>query len=476
MQTFESAPSARGSKTRPRDVGEASKSSLQARKRAMDRKAQQAFRDKTKNYIAYLEQTVDACSAVNQTTMVGQLLKQNHELYEAKERLRKILNDTLFSLQLELGSFQPNDTTSDINQLSNAVSMPPPQDWASAGSASAITPVNTLGHEGYLTVTPPPALSAAETIPAEYDMTWQPPVSLYPQPQEWPVARNEGTGTSYSSHESTAPGLPSSVNQTFPHPLTSLRFNSFLSDPCRLDFWRWSNSVYAKIFVLPPRQASLAKDFRDDVIFKAIRQGWEALDMTMQQNPVVQILREYDDMISVTTDQVNRAAIAFKNAALIKYYLGRDNSILEQVPAWLRPSPVQREKRHPILVDFFPWPSLRERFVRGYGGIGEHKFSIALLIHFKFQWPFSFEDTYFYNSVLDTYKANPLFDQYYHDLNCWTMDSRFFYEFPELRNDILNPLAGTESSPADQLPRNWAPPAAAQSQSLSHQELLERVN
>lgn len=64
-----------------------------ARKRALDREAQRTFREKTKNYIIHLEQTVAACEGGSDPQRVSQLLAQNAELYRTVERLRKIISD-----------------------------------------------------------------------------------------------------------------------------------------------------------------------------------------------------------------------------------------------------------------------------------------------------------------------------------------------------------------------------------------------
>lgn len=64
-----------------------------ARKRALDREAQRTFREKTKNYIIHLEQTVAACEGGSDPQRISQLLAQNAELYRTVERLRKIISD-----------------------------------------------------------------------------------------------------------------------------------------------------------------------------------------------------------------------------------------------------------------------------------------------------------------------------------------------------------------------------------------------
>lgn len=73
-----------------------------ARKRALDREAQRTFRDKTKNYIAHLERTVELCKADNQDQLVSKLLAENATLYSTIERLRKIISDIFAVTQPEI--------------------------------------------------------------------------------------------------------------------------------------------------------------------------------------------------------------------------------------------------------------------------------------------------------------------------------------------------------------------------------------
>lgn len=297
----------RGRKSRALPLDSMSPAAVQGRKRAMDRKSQQAFRDKNKNYIAYLEQTVDACAAGNETNMVGQLLKRNQQLYKANERLRKILNDTLFSLQLELSSLPSNDEATENSFPMEPVSISaPPLDLALMHPTSSVPPLDASIEVANINVTPPPPHTTSHTS-----------LHQFQDPQEWFMDGKASNGA-FRSCQREYPGLQFAVAQSSLNPLTSLHCDSFLVNPSQEDFWHWSNSVYARIFVFPPWQARLATDFQDDVIFKAIRNGWDSLNANMQQNPIVQILRDYDDMISITTTKINRAVIAFKNAALIK--------------------------------------------------------------------------------------------------------------------------------------------------------------
>lgn len=66
-------------------------------------------------------------------------------------------------------------------------------------------------------------------------------------------------------------------------------------------------------------------------------------------------------------------------------------------------------------------------------------FSAAFQRYFRFDWPFSLEDTYQVDAGTGEYYPSPLFERYHRDLKYWTMDPAFFRQFPEMAEDILSP-------------------------------------
>jgi hypothetical protein len=72
------------------------------------------------------------------------------------------------------------------------------------------------------------------------------------------------------------------------------------------------------------------------------------------------------------------------------------------------------------------------------------KFSESYLKHFQFMWPFCFEDTFQHCPTTDSYSASPLFERYHRDLRCWSMQKKFFWEYPELMEDITSPESSAD--------------------------------
>lgn len=101
------------------------------------------------------------------------------------------------------------------------------------------------------------------------------------------------------------------------------------------------------------------------------------------------------------------------------------------------PSLAQSRTKHPIALDFFPWPTVRDRLVAHHTSLFQtpdlsHSYSQYL----SFEWPFSFEDTFFYDEGVGAYVPSPLFERYHRDLKYWTVETGFYERFPEMREDI----------------------------------------
>ena len=80
---------------------------------------------------------------------------------------------------------------------------------------------------------------------------------------------------------------------------------------------------------------------------------------------------------------------------------------------------------------------MRDCFVRHHNYyFSTNEFSTHYREHFKFRWPFGFEETYRFDPMTKTYKISPLFEQYHRDTKCWTLEKVFFQKFPEFVNEI----------------------------------------
>lgn len=119
QETFSSGSEGRpkaqpGAKRRPSRAGTRSVSTLTAaqleRKRANDREAQRAIRQRTKEHIENLERRVAELSATNETSAkLMQALKRNEELEQEIAILRSRLNHAVASMSENGGTYRCNN-------------------------------------------------------------------------------------------------------------------------------------------------------------------------------------------------------------------------------------------------------------------------------------------------------------------------------------------------------------------------------
>lgn len=92
---------------------------------------------------------------------------------------------------------------------------------------------------------------------------------------------------------------------------------------------------------------------------------------------------------------------------------------------------------HPIAMDFCAWPTLRSRVLAAHATFFKCSDLLHCYSHYlRFDWPFSFEDTFFYDETIDAWQPSPLFDHYHNNLKRWGMDEAFLKKFPEVRGAV----------------------------------------
>lgn len=220
-------------------------------------------------------------------------------------------------------------------------------------------------------------------------------------------------------------------------------------------WWQTANQSYEKIFTVSPYGSQAADMINAGTLFKAVRDGWNSLDIRDQSNPIFMILREMDEKVFFLKDKVSRVALAIKSHRLMKYFLNADQANLADLADWQRPRASQKQFKHPIAIDFFAWPGLRDKMVKHHAQYFQTTdFSEAYRKHFKFSWPFSFEDTYQYDERSDTYRLSPLFEEYHRNLKSWRFEEIFFKKYPELLEAVQYIEADLVEAPAFTRVRN----------------------
>lgn len=81
--------------------------------------------------------------------------------------------------------------------------------------------------------------------------------------------------------------------------------------------WKRSNVIYGKLFSINSTGGLTARESRVNILFKAVRKGWESVSAQERSDPVLEILKEVDEEIFEFLDPVTRIAALQKSHMLL---------------------------------------------------------------------------------------------------------------------------------------------------------------
>ncbi|OCL08568.1 hypothetical protein AOQ84DRAFT_406547 [Glonium stellatum] len=403
------------------------------RKRAIDREAQRSLREKTKTHIAELEKTIQILRDQDRNGATASLLGEIEQLRQENERLRDVIDSVksvvgneIVSRAVSSGSPASGSVLANVkprsNGRNNQLEEPEQMDQGTfdpipfssnavashSGDLDGLQAMDSLVHDASLGINfNLDAVGESEV----FGPSWRCPS---------PFVLHIGNPT--------RPGTPSTSNALCP-------------------IWKKSNQLFGRVFSFRPGSATLnSEDLEAGLLFRGVKEGWSTFSEWMQ-SPALRILKEVDEFLFCHLGRLERLAATYKSFKLLKYYLNATKEELEKVPEWLRPRPSQARTKHPIALDFFAWPTLRERLVQNHTEIFQTEdMSRCYSQYLKFDWPFSFEDTFFFDETTQCYYPSPLFERYHRDLRFWGVTEKFYESFPEMMVDIEGDRARFQES------------------------------
>ncbi|OQV05004.1 hypothetical protein CLAIMM_09808 [Cladophialophora immunda] len=299
-----------------------------AKKRAADRAAQRAHRQRTKDYIAHLQKTIEACRTDSQTDLVNKLLAQNEALHAEIERLRKLLaNDRRVPRPIYINdsASSPDGCSSTSeegrNQLRNGTSMQytEPILTSTANGAGGTPGRVPHGFEVWPSANNASIQRTGEMATLDSEHFLGPESLEFSQNR---VERPEDAGHTTERQRldvlATQIEAPGFLEQVVSSRLATQIFDNMDDVEPRCKIWSAVNEILSKILHMDERQAEQAQSIHPGSVFLGIRDGWDTLDPDQQENLIVRILSEYDQQVWAGMDPINRLAIAHKNERLMK--------------------------------------------------------------------------------------------------------------------------------------------------------------
>lgn len=423
-----------------------------AKKRANDRQAQRAIRERTKTHIDSLEQRVRDLSSQKPFLDLQAALKQNEAIQAENAVIKQGLKSVLDIIQPLIGRHDASN--------------PPP---FSIPPLSTTAPFIEYNHPGASNPTPTDQQCSESIASVET------PSSAHSAPTFGGVRRDSATGSSTSfriafdyQRHNLAHGLDFGSDER-------MGFN-FLLDASQVPklegFRRASDNLRAPAVYSPPHNngpmgeqslpahltpiRNIAPTCTLDAIlldFLYHRQRQAAQGVPKQKlvgppypsvssllNPeksvyshplskvLTDILRTFPD-ISSLPEQV---AVLYLMFILMRWQIYPTPENYDRVPDWLTPRPSQLLTPHPAWIDYLPWPRMRDRVVMSYRDYPFENWFIPFTRTLSVNWPYEATDCLLSTGDGDELIINPVFERHFRNLNNWTLGPAFAEAYPSL--------------------------------------------
>ncbi|RYP03553.1 hypothetical protein DL764_005054 [Monosporascus ibericus] len=138
-----------------------------------------------------------------------------------------------------------------------------------------------------------------------------------------------------------------------------------------------------------------------------------------------------------------KVAVLYVTFIIMRWRINPSQETYDLLPSWTHPTPAQQAVPHPSWIDQLPFPEMRERLVREHYDNHQHQqpgvpplfddFFIPFTTTLSVNWPYEPTDTLLQSPDGSELLINPVFERHLRRLENWTIGESFDKAFPQLR-------------------------------------------
>ncbi|KAI9812884.1 MAG: hypothetical protein M1827_004402 [Pycnora praestabilis] len=464
-----------------------------AKKRANDREAQRAIRERTKNQIEALEKRIQDLTSQKPYQDLQHVLRQKQVVQAENDEIRK-------RLQSVLAIIQPIVGTQGLNDLANTASLvqaPPPTGPQSRHheilqnrtvqnpQANFQVPPSTLSNStSTIATTPSPVRDSSDQrhwqLPGARSTSearaWS-PVNAFDQQRDNlahgldMTSSGERLGFDFlldgRQHiAKVSNGCTSASPLSSNHPQMEIDMqnatsgqSSSATSASRMDgYLIGQSSTPVMAFAAPVQNIaptcpldSLLLDFLAERQRRAA-EGVSSKKLVGPAYPSVSSLLNPERSIyshplsKVFTDILERfpdlsslpqqIAVLYVMFLVMRWQIAPTHENYERLPDWMTPRPSQLFTPHPAWIDHLPWPRMRDEMVQNYQDYPFENFFIPYTTTLSLNWPYEPTDTLLSTGDSEELMINPVFERHLRNLNNWSLGPAFAQAHPLLAERV----------------------------------------
>ncbi|KAJ5188336.1 Protein of unknown function DUF3425 [Penicillium cf. griseofulvum] len=455
-----------------------------AKKRANDRQAQRAIRERTKGHIEALEQQVRDLSSQKPYLDLQAALQENGTIRSENAELRQ-------GLKAAMDILQPLMAKPELPTIPNLVppslASPLPDTDHLTPNSQPLLPGDKSYAESIASLDTPSPTRSAPTLGSRRNSTNGPPpaslrVALDSQRHNITHGLNLGSeerlgfnfllDASHSVpkvdrlHRSSSETLrcppPNPPSPIYPHPLTATSeggppaFAAPIQNvvaTCPLD------NILLEF--LQSRQREAAQGIPRQKLAGPPYPSVSSLlnpERSVYSHPVskvfTDILRAFPDIYSLP----EQVAVLYAMFLLMRWQIYPTQENYERLPEWLTPRPTQILHPHPAWMDYVPWPGMRDKIIINYQNYPFENWTIPFTRGLSVNWPYEDTDCLLSAGDSEELVINPVFERHMRNLSNWSLGLSFAESYPSLKNTArIKPKAPPNTSYGVDSPRDYKP-------------------
>ncbi|CAG8943360.1 unnamed protein product [Penicillium salamii] len=453
-----------------------------AKKRANDRQAQRAIRERTKGHIDALEQQVRDLSSQKPFLDLQAALRQNEAIRAENAELRQGLHaamdiikpllakselpDAIPALRMPAPAPLPSHTPPfpDSDQFTSHPSQLSVEKQDAESMASLDTPSPT-----HSAPTPrsrrnsanggPPSMSFRLALDsqrhnithgldlgAEERLGFNFLLDASHSVPKIELSRSDSESSRFLHHKPQSPVYPSSLNESAERgSLASATPIQNVAATCPLDT--------ILLDFLHSRQREAAQGIPRQKLAGPPYPSVSSLlnpEKSVFSHPVskvfTDILRTFPD-ISSLPEQV---AVLYCMFLLMRWQIYPTQENYERLPEWFTPRPTQLLQAHPAWMDYVPWPAMRDRIITSHQNYPFEHWFIPFTSGLSVNWPYEATDCLLSAGDSEELVINPVFERHMRNLSNWSLGTCFAETFPSLADTAEIKPKGSNSTTRSQ--------------------------
>lgn len=161
-----------------------------------------------------------------------------------------------------------------------------------------------------------------------------------------------------------------------------------------------------------------------------------ASSRSAQGDPISTLMTDIISKFPLISSLPEQVAVTYTMFLLMRWQIYPTQENYDRLPEWLTPRPSQLFTPHPAWIDHVPWPKTRDKVVRSYHDyLFEHWF-LPWTSGLSVNWPYEQVDCLICTSEHEDPIINPVFERHIRRLENWSVGPAFVQAYPDLLDTV----------------------------------------